>query len=207
MSKVSSSFDHDNDIQYNGYLLYMKKLINARTYEVLIENEIKILLPVNFDMNRKNKILQNKKEFGEYKLNFKEYHFVDGFNSLIGINKAFAICGNAFKINSQHINAAITLFGFQVFTIQDALDILSQSDFKKSITVFSFLDSHGFLLRIDDRPDGTLKRNRVYCFSEKGFSMVKMFYNELDKTNVFDFKFKTKKELLIDNILKKYENG
>lgn len=207
MSKAFSRYDHKNDIQYNGYLLYLKKLINARTYEVLIANEIKILLPVNFDMNRKNRILQNKKDFGEYKLNFKEYRYIDGYNSLIGINKALKLCQTTFKINSEYINAAITLFGFQVFTKQDGLDILSQSDFRKHIAIFNYLDVNGFLIRIDNLPIGAMKKNRVYSFSEKGFSMVKLFYDTLEQSTVFDFKFKSKKELLVDNILKKFENG
>lgn len=204
MSKVSNRYDHENDIQYNGYLLYCKKLINARTYEVLVEHEIKILLPVNFDMNRKNKILQNKKEFGEFKLNFKEHVYIDGFNSLLGINKALSICENTFKIKPEQINAAVTLFGFQVFTQQDALDVLDQSEFKKSNAIFNFLYSNGFLLRIDNFPDTARKVNRVYSFSKKGFSMVKLFYDTIENCNVFDFKFKSKKELLVESILKKY---
>jgi hypothetical protein len=202
---MASDFDYDNDIQRNGYLLYQKKLINARTYEVLMDNDIKILLPINFEMNRKNKILQNKKDFSEYKLNFKEYRYIDGYNSLLAINKAYKECRIAFKIKNEYINAAITLFGFQVFTKQDIIDILQQSEFKKAIITFNYLDSHGFLLRIDNLPIGTPKNNRVYSFSEKGFSMVKLFYDTLEKSNVYDFKFKSKKELLVDNILKKHE--
>ena len=200
-----SNFDHDNDIQYNGYLLYKNKLINARTYELLIKNEIKILLPINFVMNRKNRILGNKKDFSEYKLNFKEYRYIDGYNSLLGINKALKLCETTFKIKNEYINAVLTLFGFQVFTLQDIHDILGQSEFKKSITIFNFLDDNGFLLRIDNLPLGARKENRVYSISEKGFSMVKLFYDTLEKATVFDFKFKSKKELLVDSILKKYE--
>lgn len=199
------NFDHDNDIQYNGYLLYKNKLINARTYEVLIKNEIKILLPINFAMNRKNRILRIKKDFSEYKLNFKEYRYIDGYNSLLGINKALRLCETTFKIKNEYINAVLTLFGFQVFTLQDIHDILGQSEFKKAITIFNFLDSHGFLLRIDNLPMGAQKKNRVYSISEKGFSMVKLFYDTLEKATVSDFKFKSKKELLVDSILKKYE--
>jgi hypothetical protein len=197
-------FDHDNDIQYIGYLLYQNKFINARAYEVLMANDIKILLPINFDMNRKNKILQNKKDFGEYKLNFKEYRYVDGYNSLLGINKALRLCETTFKIKNEYINAAVTLFGFQIFTLQDFHDILEQTEFKNSITIFNFLEGHGFLLRIDNLPMGAQKTNRVYSFSEKGTSMVQLFYDTLEKATVFDFKFKSKKELLVDSILKKY---
>jgi hypothetical protein len=198
-------FDHDNDIQYNGYLLYKNKLINARTYEVLIASDIKILLPKNFDMNRKNRILHNKKDFSEYKLNFKEYRYIDGYNSFLGINKALKLCETTFKIKTEHINAALTVFCFQVFTKRDFLDILEQSEFKNSITIFNFLDSNGFLLRIDNLPTGTHKAYRVYSFSEKGFSMVRLFYETIEKATVFDFKFKNKNELLVDSILKKYE--
>ena len=205
IKNFNSRYDHDNDIQYNGYLLYLNKLINARTYEVLIKNEIKILLPINFAMNRKNRILGNKKDFSAYKLNFKEYRYIDGYNSLLAINKAYKECEVAFKIKFEYVNAALTLFGFQVFTKQDILDILEQSKFKNAITIFNFLDAHGYLLRIDSLPIGARKENRVYSFSKKGFSMVKMFYDTLEKSTVFDFKFKSKKELLIDNILKKYE--
>ena len=200
-----SNFDHDNDIQYNGYLLYRNKLINARTYEVLIANEIKILLPINFDMNRKNRIIRNKTDFSGYKLSFKEYRYIDGYDSLLAINKAYKKCEATFKIKFEYTNAALTLFGFQVFTLQDIHDILKQSEFKNSITIFNFLDSHDFLLRIDNLPLGAQKTNRVYSFSDKGFSMVKLFYDTLEKATVFDFKFKSKKELLVDAILKKYE--
>jgi hypothetical protein len=202
---MAYDFDHDNDIQYNGYLLYRKKLINARTYEVLISNDIKILLPINFDMNRKNRILQNKKDFSEYKLNFKEYRYVDGYNSLIGINKALNLCETTFKIKSEHINAALTLFGFQVFVKRDIFDILEQSGFEKPIVIFNTLNSKGFFLRLDDLKENIATSRRVYCFSEKGFSMVKLFYETLENFSVFDFKFKNKNEILIDNILKKYE--
>lgn len=198
-------FDHDNDIQRNGYLLYQSKLINARTYEVLIANDIKILLPIHFDMNRKNRILQNRKDFSEYKLNFKEYRYVDGYNSFLGINKAYTECQTLFKIKFDYINAGITVFCFQVFTKRDFLDILEQSNFKESTKIFTFFVNKGFLLRIDDLPKLTNRAKRVYSFSEKGFSMVKLFYETLDKTTVFDFKFKNKSELLVDNILKKYE--
>jgi hypothetical protein len=205
IKSINNRFDHDNDIQYNGYLLYKNKLINARTYEVLVVNEIKILLPINFAMNRKNRILDNKKDFAEYKLNFKEYRYVDGYNSLLGINKALKICETTFKIKGEYINAAITLFGFQIFSLQDIHDILEQSKFKNTVAIFNFLDGNGFLLRIDNLPIGSQKKNRVYSFSEKGFSMVKLFYDTLENSTVFDFKFKSKKEILIDNILKKYE--
>lgn len=201
---MASDFDHDNDIQRNGYLLYQKKLINARTYELLMENNIKILLPINFEMNRKNRILQNRKDFGEYRLNFKEYQYVDGYNSLLAINKAYKECEAVFKIKNEYINAAITLFGFQIFTNQDIRDVLEQTGFKKCTTIFNFLDSNGFLIRIDNLPMGTNKVNRVYSFSEKGFSMVKLFYDTLEKATVYDFKFKNKKELLVDSILDKY---
>lgn len=198
-------FDHDNDIQYNGYLLYKNKLINARTYEVLISNEIKILLPINFDMNRKNRILQNRKDFREYKLNFKEYRYVDGLDSFLSINNAFKLCESTFNLNREHITAALTLVCFQVFTKQDGLDILNQSQFKKPTAIFNFLDANGFLLRIDDLKEKSHISKRVYSFSEKGFSMVKLFYETLDKATVFNFKFKNKNELIVDAILKKFE--
>nr|WP_315173573.1 hypothetical protein [uncultured Flavobacterium sp.] len=198
-------FDHDNDIQYNGYLLYKNKLINARTYEVLVSNEIKILLPINFDMNRKNRILHNKKDFSEYKLSFKEYRFVDNIDFLLTINQAYQLCKTTFKMNTDQINATLTLCCFQVFTKQDGLDILSQSGYCRENRIFNFLDTNGFLLRIDDLKEQTHISKRVYSFSEKGFSMVKLFYKTLDKTTVFEFKFKNKKELLVDSILKKYE--
>lgn len=200
-----SDFDYDNDIQYNNYLLYRNKMINVRTYELLMENDIKILLPINFEMNRKNRILQNKKDFSEYKLNFKEYRYVDGFNSLLAINKAYNECQANFKLKSEYINAVLTLFGFQVFTMQDMIDVLDQSEFKNSTTIFNVLYGHGFLIRIDDLPPGARKTNRVYSFSEKGVAMVKMFYQTLEKATVFDFKFKSKKERLIDDILKKHD--
>ena len=198
-------FDHDNDIQRTGYLLYQKKLINARTYEVLMANDIKILLPINFEMNRKNKILQNKKDFSEYKLNFKEYRYVDGYNSLLAINKAYTECQTNYKIKFDYINAGLTVFCFQVFTKRDFLDVLDQSNFKESSKIFTFFVAKGFLLRIDDLPKLTNRANRVYSFSEKGFSMVKLFYETLDKATVFDFKFKNKSELIVDSILKKHE--
>jgi hypothetical protein len=201
----NNKFDHDNDIQYNGYLLYKNKLINARTYEVLIANEIKILLPINFDMNRKNRILQNKKDFSEYKLNFKEYRYVDGFDSFLAINKAYTECQTIYKITPDYINAALTVFCFQVFSKSDFLDVLDQCGFKKSTRLFTFFIKNGFFLRIDDLPKGVNRIKRVYSFSEKGFSMVKLFYETLEKATVFDFKFKTKRELLVDSILKKYE--
>lgn len=198
-------FDHDNDIQRNGYLLYQNKLINARTYEVLIANDIKILLPIHFDMNRKNRILQNRKDFSEYKLNFKEYRYIDGFDSFLAINKAYVECQTRYKIKFDYINAGLTVFCFQVFTKRDFLDILDQSNFKESTRIFTFFVTKGFLLRIDDLPKLTNRANRVYSFSEKGLSMVKLFYETLDKATVYDFKFKNKSELLVDSILKKYE--
>lgn len=198
-------FDHDNDIQYNGYLLYKNKLINARAYEVLIANDIKILLPLNFEMNRKNRILQNRKDFSEYKLNFKEHRFVENIDFLLAVNQAYEVCKKDFKLNTEQLNAALTLCCFQVFTKEDGLDVLRQSQFKKEITLFNFLDKNGFLLRIDDLKEKTHISKRVYSFSEKGFSMIKLFYQTLDKITVFDFKFKNKKELLVDSILKKYE--
>lgn len=198
-------FDHDNDIQYNGYLLYKNKLINARTYEVLIANDIKILLPLNFEMNRKNRILQNRKDFSEYKLNFKEHRFVENIDFLLAVNQAYEVCKKDFKLNTEQLNAALTLCCFQVFTNEDGLDVLRQSQFKKEITLFNFLDKNGFLLRIDDLKEKTHISKRVYSFSDKGFSMVKLFYQTLDKATVFDFKFKNKSELLVDSILKKHE--
>jgi hypothetical protein len=198
-------FDHDNDIQYNGYLLYKNKLINARTYEVLIASEIKILLPINFDMNRKNRILHNRKDFSEYKLNFKEYRYVDGIDTFLAINKAYEVCKNEFKLNTDQLNAALTLCCFQVFTKQDGLDALRQSQFKKEIRIFNFLVANGFLLRIDDLKEKTHISKRVYCFSNKGFTMINLFYETLDKATVIDFKFKNKRELLVDNILKKFD--
>lgn len=198
-------YDHDNDIQHNGYLLYKNKLINARTYEVLIANDIKILFPIHFDMNRKNRILQNRKDFSEYKMSFKEYRYVDGFDSFLSINKAYTECQTVFKIKFDYINAGLTVFCFQVFTKRDFLDILDQSNFKDSTKIFTFFVNNGFLLRIDDLPKLTNRANRVYSFSKKGFAMVKLFYEILDQSSVFDFKFKTKKELLVDSILKKYE--
>jgi len=198
-------FDHENDIQYNGYLLYKNKLINARTYEVLIANDIKILLPIHFDMNRKNRILQNKKDFSEYKLNFKEYRFVDGIDFLLAVNKAYQECKAKYNMTAEMINSALTLCCFQVFTKQDAYDVLTQSGFSNEARVFNNLDTKGILFRIDDLPKKTLKHKRVYSFSEKGFSMVKLFYETLNKATVFDFKFKNKNELLVDSILKKYE--
>lgn len=206
IKNFNHSFDHDNDIQYNGYFLYKNKLINARTYEVLIANEIKILLPIKFEMNRKNRILQNRKDFSEYKLNFKEYRFVDGVDSFLAINKAYEVCKKEFKIiNIDCINAALTLCCFQVFTKQDALDVLRQSQFKKEITVLNFLEANGFLLRIDDLKEKSHISKRVYCFSNKGSALVNLFYETLNTATVFDFKFKNKNELLVDSILKKYE--
>lgn len=202
---INHRFDHDNDIQYNGYLLYKNKLINARTYEVLIANDIKILLPLKFDMNRKNRILQNRKDFNEYKLNFKEYRFVDNIDFLLAVNQAYELCKSTFGLTTDQVNAALTLCCFQVFTRQDGIDVLSQSKFKKSSTIFHVLETKGLLLRIDDRKEKTLISKRVYCFSAKGFSMVKLFYETLEKATVFDFKFKNKSELLVDSILKKYE--
>lgn len=198
-------FDHDNDIQYNGYLLYKNKLINARTYEVLIANEIKILLPINFRMNRKNRILRVKKDFSEYKLNFKEHRYVDGFDYFLAINKAFLLCESTFNLNKEQLNAALTLCCFQVFTKQDGLDVLNQSGFKKATAVFNYLDLKGFLLRIDDCKEKTHISKRVYSFTNKGFEMVKLFYETLDNATVFDFKFKNKNEVLVDNILKKFD--
>jgi hypothetical protein len=156
-------------------------------------------------MNRKNKILQNKKDFSEYKLNFKEYRYVDGVDFLLAINKAYQECNAKYNMTSEMINAALTLCCFQVFTKQDAFDVLTQSGFSNEARVFNYLYTKGFLLRIDDLPQKTLKSKRVYSFSDKGFSMVKLFYETLDKATVFDFKFKNKSELLVDSILKKYE--
>lgn len=196
-------FDYDNDIQYNGYLLYKNKLINARTYEVLIANDIKILLPINFDMNRKNRILQNKKDFSEYRLNFKEFRYVDNIDFFLGVNQAYQLCKTTFKINTDQINAALTLCCFQVFTKRDGLDVLGQSGYCRENRIFNFLETNGFLLRIDDLKEQTHISKRVYSFSDKGFSMVKLFYQTLNKDTVFEFKFKNKKELLVDSILKK----
>lgn len=205
IKNFNHNFDHDNDIQYNGYLLYKNKLINARTYEVLIANDIKILLPIKFNMNRKNRILQNRKDFSVYKLNFKEYRFVDNIDFLLAVNQAYQICKTTFNLTTDQLNAALTLCCFQVFAKQDGLDVLTQSGFKRGNRLFNFLDENGFLLRIDDLKDKTLISKRVYSFTEKGFSMVKLFYETLDKATVFDFKFKNKNELLVDSILKKYE--
>jgi hypothetical protein len=203
----SNDFDHDNDTQANGYFLYKNKLINARTYELLIEYDIKILLPVNFDMNRKNRILQNRKNFQEYKLNFKEFQYVDGFNSLLSINKAYQQCEDKYQITTNNLNAVLTLFCFQIFTKQDMFDVLNQSGFKFLKSTFIFLDKNNFILRVDTLSKLTKVNNRVYAFSEKGIALVKMFYDVIEQSSVSDFKFKSKKDLLVDNLLKKYENG
>lgn len=203
----SNDFDHDNDTEANGYFLYKNKLINAKTYELLIKYDIKILLPVDFDMNRKNRILQNRKDFKEYKLNFKEFQYVDGFNSLLSINKAYQECEAKFGISHSNLNALLTLFCFQIFTREDMFDILNQSGFKVFKSTLIFLEKNNFILRIDTLSKLTKIDNRVYTFSEKGISMVKMFYDILDQGTVHDFKFKSKRDLLVDNLLKKYENG
>lgn len=203
----SNDFDHENDTQANDYFLYKNKFINAKTYKLLIKYDIKILLPVHFDMNRKNRILQNRKDFREYKLNFKEFEFVDGFNSLLSINKAFTACEAKFGISHSNLNAALTLFCFQIFTREDMFDILNQSGFKVFKSTFNFLEKNNFILRIDTLPKKTQIDNRVYIFSDKGIAMVKMFYAILDQGSVYDFKFKSKKDLLVDKLLKKYENG
>lgn len=203
----SNDFDHDNDTEANGYFLYKNKLINAKTYELLIKYDIKILLPVDFDMNRKNRILQNRKDFKEYKLNFKEFQYVDGFNSLLSINKAYTECEAKFGISHSNLNAVLTLFCFQIFTREDMFDILNQSGFKVFKSTFIFLEKNNFILRIDTLSKLTQINNRVYIFSDKGIAMVKMFYKILDQGTVYDFKFKSKRDLLVDNLLKKYENG
>lgn len=204
-------FDYNNDIEYNGYLLYKNKLINARTYELLIDNDIKILPPKGFTMeqlvsiNRKNKILHNKKDFESYKFSFKEYRFIDGFSYLVGINKALKECENAFGLQREYVLTAVTLFGFQVFTRNDANEILEKNGFNSSVSVFRYLLDKGYLIRIDNLPEKTKYLNRIFCFSDKGAAMVKMFYDTVEKTNFYDFKFKNKSQTLVDNILKKYE--
>jgi len=203
--KTYHKFDHDNDIQYNGYLLYKKKLINARTYEVLIANDIKILLPINFDMNRKNKILNNKKDFSSYRLSFKEYRFIDGFDTFLGLNKAIIICTKEFKIPKENLFVILTIFPFQVFTRGDIIDVLTQSGFKSPNSFFLNLKTKDYLLRLDNSKEKTKYTKMVFTFSNKGFELVKLFYETLEKTTVFDFKFKNKNETLVDTILKKYE--
>jgi len=204
-----SNFDYENDIEYSGYLFYKNKLINVRTYERLLINKIKILLPINKEIkdliNRKNKILNNKKDFGAYQLSFKDYRYVDGFDGLLGINKAITICAKEFKIPKEHLLGVLTIFPFQVFSRQDIIDVLTQSGFKNPNNFFLYLKNKDYILRLDNSAEKTIYTKMVFAFSNKGFELVKLFYDTLEKASVFDFKFKNKSEVLVDDIIKKYE--
>jgi hypothetical protein len=202
------SIDHQNDIQSVSYMLYSHKLINYATYELLSSNNIKLLLPVGksskssvSEMVRKNKILKNKKDFSEYKLSFKEHVFVPELNSFLGINVAYQTCKNEFNLTTDEINGCVSLFCFQIFTQQQAFEILEQNLFKKNTAIFYSLERKKVLLRLDDSPDKSYRSKRVYTFSKFGISIVKKFYELIENKQVSDFVFKNKKELLVDKIL------
>jgi hypothetical protein len=203
-----NSFDYDNDTQYANYFLYKNKLINVRTYEYITKLGFKTLLPANLDyknMVRKNRILQNKKEFKEFKINFKEYRYIDGIDYLIGLNNAIVTCTKEFEIKREYLLGAVSIFAFQIFSRQDAVDVLMQNNFKNTTSLFLYLYRNEYLIRIDNLSLKTPVAKRLYSISNKGITMIKRFYSILEKATVSDFKFKSKNELIIDDILKKYE--
>ena len=186
-------------MEKNNYVVKANQFIEAKGRLGTLEQKLLATLI--------SEIQLDDKDFKEYKLNFKEFQYVDGFNSLLSINKAYTECEAKFGISHSNLNAVLTLFCFQIFTREDMFDILNQSGFKVFKSTFIFLEKNNFILRIDTLSKLTKIDNRVYTFSEKGISMVKMFYEILDQGTVYDFKFKSKRDLLVDNLLKKYENG
>lgn len=208
---MKSNFDYDSDAEYLNYTFYKNRLINARTYELVTRLKIKILLPINHEedlnkMLRRNRLLQLKNgEFHSFKLNLKDYRFVNGVSSLIGVNRAIRTCMSEFGLNQSQLLAMVTIYGFQIFSRNDAIDILRQSQFKNAKGLFFFFVREEYLMRIDDLSKNTKVDRRVYCISKKGLGVVRRFYDIIESSTVFDFKFKSKSELLVDDILKRFE--